>query len=98
MKFNLPEPAIEPALPNELAVGNVYKCKGGGKTAYWICINFDEKAVQLIGINREGVITSATAYGRHVFDNSTRIFSGREVIGFCAGLIELEFDITWRDE
>lgn len=98
MKFNLPEPSTEHLPPNELRVGNVYKCKGGGKTAFWVCVGFDEKAVQLLGINREGIITSATAYGRHVFDNSTRIFAGREIIGFCAGMEELDFDITWSEE
>ena len=96
MKFNLP---IEPDTidTSELRVGNVYKCKGGGKTSFWIVINFDDRSVQLIGINREGVITSATAYGRHVFDNSTTLFR-REPLGYCADMENLEFNITWREE
>ena len=96
MKFNLPiEPeAIE---NNELRVGNVYKCKGGSKTSFWVVINFDDRSVQLIGINRDGIITSASAYGRHVFDNSSALFR-REPIGFCAEIENLEFNIQWREE
>lgn len=96
MKFNIPEPVI-PLDNDELCIGNVYKCKGGGKTSYWIVISFDDRSVQLIGINKDGVITSATSYGRHVFDNSTSLFR-RAPLGYCAGLEELEFNITWRDE
>ena len=96
MKFTLPDEPT-PLEDNELRVGNVYKCKGGGKTSFWIVINFDDKSVQLIGINRAGIITSATAYGRHVFDNSTSLFR-REPLGFCSGLEELEFNINWREE
>ena len=96
MKFNLPQ-ELEIMDTSELRIGNVYKCKGGGKTSYWIVISMDEKAVQLIGINRDGVISSATSYGRHVFDNSTTLFR-RAPIGFCAGLEDLEFNIQWREE
>lgn len=96
MKFNLPqEPEVMDT--SELRIGNVYKCKGGGKTAFFIVINMDDRAVQLIGINRDGIITSATAYGRHVFDNSTTLFR-REPIGYCADLENLEFNIQWREE
>lgn len=96
MKFNLP---LEPEAmdSSELLVGNVYKCKGGGKTSFWIVINIDDKSVQCIGINRDGVITAATSYGRHVFDNSTTLFR-REPIGFCPGIDALEFNIEWREE
>lgn len=96
MKFNLP---IEPEEKDssELRVGNVYKCKGGGKTSFWIIINVDDKSVQCIGINRDGIITSATAYWRHVFDNSTTLFR-REPVGFCAGMDSLEFNINWIEE
>lgn len=96
MKFNLPQ---EPEVMDtyELRIGNVYKCKGGGKTAFFIVINMDDRAVQLIGINRDGIITSATAYSRHVFDNSTTLFR-REPIGYCADLENLEFNIQWREE
>lgn len=96
MKFNIPVPQ-EPLDSDELRVGNVYKCKGGGKTTFWIVINFDDRSVQLIGINRDGIITSATAYGRHVFDNSSTLFR-RAPIGYCPGLEDLEFNIAWRDE
>ena len=96
MKFNIPENRID-LFDNDLRVGNVYKCKGGGKTRFWICVGFDDKAVMLVGINNEGIITSATSYGRHVFDNSVAVFRAREVVGFCESLEQLEFDITWRE-
>ena len=96
MKFNLPLlPA--PLDSDELRIGNVYKCKGGGKTTFWIVISFDDKSVQLLGINRDGVITSASSYGRHVFDNSSPVFR-RTPIGYCADLENMEFNISWRDE
>jgi hypothetical protein len=57
MKFNLPSPGRAFDC-DELAVGNVYKCKGGGKTRYWIVIAFTERSVNLIGINGDGQITS----------------------------------------
>lgn len=96
MKFNLPLPPA-PLDSDELRIGNVYKCKGGGKATFWIVISFDDKSVQLLGINRDGVITSASSYGRHVFDNSTTLFR-RVPIGYCADLENMEFNISWRDE
>ena len=96
MKFNLPEPP-EPFDNVELRVGNVYKCKGGGKTTYWVVIAFDDRSVQVIGINRDGIITSAASYGRHVFDNSTSLFRNKP-LGFCPGIDNLEFNIDWNIE
>lgn len=96
MKFNIPE-QTPPLLDNELLIGNVYKCKGGSKTDYWIVVGIDTKSVFLIGVNKEGVMTSATSYGRHVFDGSSPLFN-RKSIGRCEGIEQLEFDINWSDE
>lgn len=93
MKFNLPQPA--PLQENtDLRIGNVYPCKGGGKTRYWIVIGLQGSSVNLLGINADGIITSTANYGAHVFKEST-YSAGRELLGYCAGVAELEFDITW---
>lgn len=95
MKFKLPS-SPEPIDITELRVGNVYRCKGGGKTVYWIVIACDFNSVQVIGLNREGTITSATSYGRHVFDpGASKFFRPRQPIGYCAGLEDLNFTIEW---
>lgn len=94
MQFNLPEPAAEANDSNELQIGNVYKAQGQ-KTAYWVVLGLDAKMVTLIGINKEGIITSGTNYGRHVFENNSPIFRVRQRIGFCSGLEDLAFNIEW---
>jgi len=38
MKFNLPQPAPKPPIDTTVRLGNVYPCKGGGKTHYWIVV------------------------------------------------------------
>jgi hypothetical protein len=96
MKFNLPTPCPTPDLDATLRIGNIYACKGGGKTSFWIVIGLTERTVNLIGINRDGVITSTANYGAHVFDFKYTGF-GRELLGHCDGLDALDFDITWVD-
>lgn len=93
MKFNLPQPAPEPPFGAVPQVGNVYRSKGGGKTHFWIIVGLDERTVNLLGINRDGAVTSTANYGIHVF-NGTPGFS-REIVGRCDGLDGLDFDITW---
>lgn len=94
MKFNLPQPAPCQPLDTTLTIGNVYRCKGGGKTHYWIIVGLSERTVNLLGINSDGQVTSTANYGAHVFDGSVG-FSGRELLGRCSGLAELDFDIEW---
>jgi hypothetical protein len=92
MKFNLPTPQPVPELDTTVRVGNVYACKGGGKTRYWIVVGMTDRTTNLLGINSDGVVSSTANYGTHVFDGT---FQGRELLGHCAGLDQLEFDITW---
>jgi hypothetical protein len=94
MKFNVPQPAPRPALDTSLRIGNVYPCKGGGKTHYWVVVGLSERSVNLLGINSDGVVTSTANYGAHVFEGSIG-FPGRDLLGHCEGLGTLEFDITW---
>lgn len=98
MKFNLPTPQPQAPHDESLRVGNVYACKGGGKTRYWIVVGLDDTSVNLIGINREGVVTSTQNYGRHVFDQSaSHLFKRRALLGRCEGLEALEFDVQWYE-
>jgi hypothetical protein len=94
VKFNLPTPAPRPAIDSSVRVGNVYPCKGGGKTHYWIVIGLSERTVNLLGINADGAVTSTANYGVHVFDGSSVGFS-RDLLGHCGGIEALEFDVTW---
>jgi len=95
MRFNLPTPSA-PLLDDEsLRVGNIYACKGGGKTAYWIVVGIGDRSVNLLGINKDGLVSSTANYGQHVFESAN---FNRSVIGFCAGIDTLEFDITWREK
>lgn len=94
MKFNLPQPAPNPGIDTTLRVGNVYACKGGGKTRYWIVVGLSDRTVNLLGIDRDGQITSTANYGAHVFEGGLSQ-SGRELLGWCTGLDALDFDVTW---
>jgi hypothetical protein len=94
VKFNLPLPAPRPPVDSSLQIGNVYRCKGGGKTHYWIVIGLTERTVNLVGINSDGAITSTANYGAHVFEGHVG-FSGRELLGRCTGVADMEFDIEW---
>lgn len=94
MKFTVPTPAPRPAFDTTLRIGNVYACKGGGKTHYWIVVGLSERAVNLIGINSDGVVTSTANYGPHVFDGC-HVGFGRELLGHCGGMESMEFDIEW---
>lgn len=94
MKFTVPTPAPRPPIDTTLRIGNVYPCKGGGKTHYWIVVGISDRTVNLLGINCDGVVTSTANYGVHVFDGSS-FYPGRELLGHCDGLDAMEFDITW---
>lgn len=92
MRFNLPDPHPQPRFDRTLRIGNVYACKGGGKTKYWVVVGLSERTVNVLGFDDEGVVTSTGNYGSHVFDGS---YPGRDVIGYCNGIEELQFDVTW---
>ena len=94
MKFTIPQPAPRPAIDTTVRIGNVYPCKGGGKTHYWVVVGLTDRTVNLLGINSDGVVTSTANYGLHVFEGSVG-FSGRELLGHCGGLDSMEFDILW---
>lgn len=97
MKFNVPNGMDdEPSRRHAMAVGNVYKCHGGGKTRFWVVMGFDDRSVSMLGINAEGKVTSATTYGRHVFEGfhyGDNLFKQRRLVGRVNGLEQLTFDL-----
>lgn len=97
MKFNVPKQLEAFTQTEQLAVGNVYKCSGGGKTKYWIVVGLSECGVHMLGINGAGEVTSTANYGRHVFELDGFNFKGRKLLGRCDGIDALEFDITWLE-
>lgn len=62
------------------------------KTDYWIVVGFDDKSVNLLGINKNGEVSSTVNYGIHVF---TSPLFNRVLIGRCSSIEKLEFDIEW---
>lgn len=74
-------------------IGNVYKCKGGNKTAYWIVVAVRDGTVICLGIDRDGNITSSVNYGVHVFCGYPWC---REALGKVTDMIDLNFTISWN--
>lgn len=85
----MPQPTIiEPA-----TVGNVYACKGGQKTDYWIVIRATDTAINCVGVDKEGRITSTANYQPHVF-NKLYVGFGRPIIGRCEWVVGIRLKIT----
>ena len=95
MRFTLPTPQPTPDIDTSLRIGNVYPCKGGGKTRYWIVVGLDDVSVNMLGINADGRVTSTANYGVHVFANRYVGFPGRTLLGRCDGVDALDLDVTW---
>jgi len=98
MKFTLPTPQPLPDIDTSLRVGNVYACKGGGKTRYWIVVGLDDVSVNMLGINADVKVTSTGNYGVHVFNGKFAGFTGRALLGRCEGIENLDLDVTWYGE
>lgn len=90
MRFDLTDAPPEP-LPDAL-VGNVYRCQGGNKTAFWVVVAADDRGVVCLGIDREGAITSSANYGRHVFEGYPW---QRFPIGRVTEMPDLSFRVEW---
>lgn len=96
MKFTLPTPQPIPDIDTTLRVGNVYACKGGGKTRYWIVVGLDDRAVNMLGIDTDGKVTSTGNYGVHVFSGKFAGFQ-RQLLGRCDGVENIDLDVIWLD-
>lgn len=91
MKFNIEN---APNFPDETLVGNVYRCKGGNKSKYWIIVAASrEVGIVCLGINEKGEITSSGNYGLHVFEGYPW---SREPIGRVNAMPSLEWEIQWN--
>jgi hypothetical protein len=87
-------------MTTELRVGNVYPCKGGRRksdgrrTAYWVVVGLAGSGAQLVGIDEDGSITSATSYGKHVF--SCPLYAHRHLLGRVEGLQGFKFKVQFN--
>ena len=90
MKFDLKDAPEE--IPSTL-IGNIYRCKGGNKTKYWVIVADTPGAVVCLGIDSDGNVTSSVNYGRHVFEGTPW---AREPIGRAMDLSSLNFSIVWN--
>lgn len=91
MRFNTPAPQMpEPPIKQDVKIGNVYPAKGGrGNTKFWIVIARHQSAIVMLGLDAEGEVVSSQTYGFWSMED-------RPVLGFCAGIEQLNFDIEWR--
>ncbi len=75
-------------------VGNIYRCKGGNKTNYWLIVAVRENTVICLGLDDEGNVTSSSNYGLHVFYNSPW---ARRPIGRALDMPEIKFSVSWEN-
>lgn len=74
-------------------VGNVYLCKGGNKTRFWVIVGVRANTVICLGVDEEGNITSSSNYGLHVFHNSPW---ARKRVGRVIDMPEMKFNVAWE--
>ena len=91
MKFNLDGAPPEP--PPSSLVGNVYRCKGGNKSRYWVIVAVHRGTCVCLGLDEEGNVTSSTNYAEHVFDGFPW---SRELIGRAIDMPDMNFRIAWE--
>ncbi len=85
MKFNVENIPAE-LMEDAPRVGDVYPAKGGAVTSAWIVMAVRNNNAHLIGVNKEGQITSTTSYGVHTL-------SSRDRIGFCPELLDMDLTL-----
>lgn len=98
MKFTLPANPAPLEETTEVIVGNVYAAKGGAPTRYWVIVGVRNNTAIMLGLDAEGVLCSANTYGKSTFDGTRTYDKGRPILGFCAGLEDLVFDIVWKEK
>jgi hypothetical protein len=94
MKFNLAAAPPDPP-PSTLVglVGNVYRCKGGNKSKYWVIVSVHNRTCVCLGLDDEGNVTSSTNYSEHVFEGFPW---SRELIGRAVDMPEMRFNVAWE--
>ncbi len=94
MRFDFSgRPDFDTQLEDSL-IGNIYRCKGGNKTNYWMIVGVRASTVICLGLDDEGNITSSSNYGLHVFHNSPW---AREPLGKAIDMPEMRFNVAWRE-
>lgn len=73
-------------------IGNVYLCKGGNKTRFWIVVAIRVNTVVCLGVDQDGNITSSSNYGLHVFDGCPW---SRQPVGKVLDMPDMNFSIRW---
>lgn len=82
--FNYPEGRL-PEPETEVEEGNVYCSKNTHKTYAWVVLKITGNSAHLLGIDREGEISTTQSYGVHAL-------RGRKLMG-RVDLSKLQFDI-----
>lgn len=88
MKIEIGKIPVEISALDEVAVGNVYRAKGGRGTQFFIVIAVTEQTAHAIGIDRDGNIVSTTSYGLHTFKR-------RDVVAKVPALANMRIDLEW---
>jgi hypothetical protein len=80
-----------------IAIGNIYACKGGQKTDYWIVVGLTDTVVNCVGTDKEGRITSTANYLPHVFNGRYTGYP-RPVVGRCEGLVGIKLKLNLKKQ
>jgi hypothetical protein len=89
MKFNVGE--VPAGVFGSVEVGNVYPAQGNRPTVAWVVVSVRSQRVTVLGIDSEGQICTGQTYGEHAM-------ADRPLIGRCAGVREMAFDVEWYGE
>ena len=88
VKIEIGKIPVEISALDEVAVGNVYRAKGGRGTQFFIIIAITEQTAHAIGIDQEGAVVSTTSYGLHTFKR-------RDVVAKVPALADMRLDLEW---
>lgn len=97
MKFNIPDALQREVQDATVRIGNVYPAKGGKGTAFFVVVAIHKDSACLLGIDRDGNITSCTSYYKSVLEGGS-YREPRPIMGFVEGLEELTFDVQWGNQ
>lgn len=96
MKFDITGPQPIPDIDYTLRVGNVYPSKNTRFTKYWVVVSLHNGSAHMLGIDKDGQITSTVSYGQHVFNGEHKNFQrSLDLVGTCDDIANLNLNITW---
>lgn len=79
-----------PSQTREVRVGDVFPCKGGNKTRYWVVVALRDFTAVLLGFSSEGKLSSSTNYGLHVLESHSW---SRNRIGHIDNLQDMHLEL-----